>query len=172
MQRNDFKLIVSGVMVALMFMLFSPGAHNVFAGNNKVTICHKTESETTPYTRTVVNENATSGHFENNGTPKTGHEDDILLQGEQDCPAAPTPTPTITIYITPFLTETEEYCEGGDTYSIRQLCPSTLTPTPTVTPTPTAGNSATPTPTTQPEESRVTDVKGEAIYFPPDGIEK
>src|SRR5688572_766917 len=59
--------------------------------NNKVTICHATGSATNPYVRTVVNANAISGHFENNGTPKSGHEDDLLFQGEVDCPA-PTPT--------------------------------------------------------------------------------
>jgi hypothetical protein len=65
--------------------------------DNKVTICHATGSADNQYVRTVVNEHATGGHFDNNGTPLDGHEDDILLQGEQDCPGTvtpPDPTPT------------------------------------------------------------------------------
>ena len=52
----------------------------------KVTICHATESEENPWTRNVVSENAIGGHFDNPGTPKAGHEDDILLQGDVECP--------------------------------------------------------------------------------------
>lgn len=55
-------------------------------GGNIVTICHATESEENPWTRIVVSENAIGGHFENHGTPKAGHEDDLLLDGEVDCP--------------------------------------------------------------------------------------
>lgn len=54
--------------------------------SHKVTICHATMSETNPYVRIVVDEHAINGHFENNGTPLAGHEDDILLEGEVDCP--------------------------------------------------------------------------------------
>lgn len=54
--------------------------------SEKVTICHATSSEENPWVRIVVSENAIGGHFENPGTPKAGHEDDILLEGEQDCP--------------------------------------------------------------------------------------
>lgn len=55
-------------------------------GANKVTICHATESETNPWVRTVVDEHATAGHFDNNGTALAGHEDDKLLEGDVDCP--------------------------------------------------------------------------------------
>lgn len=54
--------------------------------DHKVTICHATSSETNPYVRIVVDEHATAGHFDNNGTPESGHEDDLLFQGEVDCP--------------------------------------------------------------------------------------
>lgn len=54
--------------------------------NEKVTICHATSSEENPWVRIVVSENAIGGHFENPGTPKAGHEDDLLLGGEQECP--------------------------------------------------------------------------------------
>lgn len=59
------------------------------AQSDKVTICHATSSEENPWVRIVVSENAIGGHFDNPGTPKAGHEDDILLQGEQDCPEQP-----------------------------------------------------------------------------------
>jgi hypothetical protein len=67
----------------------------------KVTICHATEKPS--YIRIVVSENAIGGHFDNPGTPKAGHENDILLQGEQYCPSPepetdpnpePSPVPT------------------------------------------------------------------------------
>jgi hypothetical protein len=60
----------------------------------KVTICHATSSATNPYTRIVVSANATGAHFEEHGTQKAGHEDDILLQGEQDCPISNPPVVT------------------------------------------------------------------------------
>lgn len=69
----------------------------------KVTICHATSSESNPYTRIVVSENAIGGHFDNPGTPKAGHEDDILLQGEVLCPIPEGETPT-----TPQTTTTPE----------------------------------------------------------------
>ncbi len=53
---------------------------------SKVTICHATSSTGTPYVRTVVDANATGGHFDNSGTPLSGHEDDLLFTGEVDCP--------------------------------------------------------------------------------------
>src|SRR3989344_3248711 len=49
-----------------------------------VTICHATGSGS--YNTIHTNENAISGHFENNGTPKAGHEDDLLFEGTVECP--------------------------------------------------------------------------------------
>lgn len=66
----------------------------VHATQPKITICHATSSEENPWVRIVVSENATGGHFENNGTPKAGHEDDVLLQGDVDCPTSPAPQPS------------------------------------------------------------------------------
>ena len=54
-----------------------------------VTICHATSSESNPWVRIVTNENATSGHFDENGTPNAGHEEDLLFQGEVECPTPP-----------------------------------------------------------------------------------
>lgn len=61
---------------------------NIFGNgdSHKITICHATESETNPYVRIVVDENATNGHFDENGTPLAGHEEDFLFDGIHDCP--------------------------------------------------------------------------------------
>lgn len=67
----------------------------------KVTICHATSSESNPWTRIVVSENAIGGHFDNPGTPKAGHEDDLLLQGEQDCPVPDNEDPEPPVNPTP-----------------------------------------------------------------------
>lgn len=55
----------------------------------KVTICHHTGSETNPWIRIVVSGNAMGGHFHNSGIPKVGHSQDLLLEGEMDCPETP-----------------------------------------------------------------------------------
>lgn len=52
----------------------------------KVTICHATSSEENPWVRIVVSENAIGGHFDNPGSPKAGHEDDLLLEEDAECP--------------------------------------------------------------------------------------
>ncbi len=64
---------------------------------SKVTICHATSSSDNTYVRIVVDSQAIGGHFENSGTPKSGHEDDLLFVGEVDCPQPPTPVQVFTI---------------------------------------------------------------------------
>lgn len=128
--ENNFMLkkvlIVLGIILAIFLVVaFTTGRASATA-EEKVTICHATGSETNPYTQNVVSPNAIEGHFDNPGTPKAGHESDLLFEGEVDCPE-PEVTPTPTDEPTP--TPTEE-----------------VTPTPTVDVTPTATPSATPTP--------------------------
>ena len=82
------KLIIS----ILVFLT----ATAVLAKSDKVTICHATESEVNPFVRIVVSENAIGGHFDNPGTPKAGHEDDLLFDGEVNCPGDPVETPSDT----------------------------------------------------------------------------
>lgn len=72
-----------------------------------VTICHAAGQDgTTTYVRIVTSANATAGHFDNSGTPKAGHEDDILLVGEQQCPAPTTVTTVPVTTTTPQTTTT------------------------------------------------------------------
>lgn len=85
-------VLVAAIIIALVAIGSTVfGAPKEDKEDKKVTICHATSSETNPYTRIVVSENAIGGHFDNPGTPKAGHEDDILLEGEQDCPGPETP---------------------------------------------------------------------------------
>lgn len=77
--------VVVGAFVVLWLMVAAVSLAHA-APPPKVTICHATSSPTNPWTRTVVSENATSGHFENNGTTKAGHEGDKLFQGDVPCP--------------------------------------------------------------------------------------
>lgn len=58
----------------------------------KVVICHATSSEQNPYNEIEVSENAIGGHFDNPGTPKAGHEDDLLLKEGEHCPEGDGPT--------------------------------------------------------------------------------
>lgn len=52
----------------------------------KITICHATGSEQNPYVEIHTSPNSTNGHFDNEGTPNEGHEDDLLFEGDVDCP--------------------------------------------------------------------------------------
>lgn len=61
----------------------------VYAHSNKfedVTICHATGSQSKPYVTIHTSPHAINGHFENNGTQKSGHEGDLLFEGTQECP--------------------------------------------------------------------------------------
>jgi uncharacterized repeat protein (TIGR01451 family) len=86
-----FALVLSLVYGAVPFVSAAP------KDKDKVTICHATESgdaENIDYQRIVTSPNALGAHFENNGTPKSGHEDDLLFEGEVDCPGGTNPVET------------------------------------------------------------------------------
>ena len=99
------KAVITATVIAVLILAVIGVASA--KKDHKVTICHATSSETNPWVRTVVDEHATSGHFNNNGTTKAGHEGDVLLAGDVACPVVePTPTPTPTPEVTPTPTPT------------------------------------------------------------------
>lgn len=89
--NRKFNIILAATIAVaiLLGLVLGIAIARADAPEHKVTICHATSSDTNPYVRIVVDQHATAGHFDNNGTPLAGHEDDILLQGEQDCPTPP-----------------------------------------------------------------------------------
>lgn len=102
--------------------------------NEKITICHATESESNPWFRIVISEKAKNGHFEVNGTPLAGHEKDIYFDGEWECPEPPP----------------KDVCpdiEGIQTYTEDCVPPNPPPQPPPTPPTPTP----TPVPPPQPE---------------------
>ena len=73
-------LLGSGLVITLMLSFAS------MVSAQGVTICHATGSATNPYTTLNLPTVSTGGHFDNNGTPQSGHEDDILNPPGGVCP--------------------------------------------------------------------------------------
>lgn len=100
---QTFQKLLTLIAPALVLVLAL--ALPATAAADKVTICHAAGLDgTTKYVRIVVARQATSGHFDNNGTPLAGHEDDLLLEGDVECPGGsvePTPTPSQSVTPTP-----------------------------------------------------------------------
>lgn len=142
--RTAFGLILFVMVLlsaGLAVAIYPADAH----GGEKVTICHATESETNPYVRIVVSKNAIGGHFDNQGNPLKGHEQDILYPGVHDCPKPPTPTATEEPTWTATATATDTpKPEPSDT----PTAAVSDTPSPTLTPT------STPTPTSKPPREK------------------
>ncbi len=110
----------------------------------KITICHATSSEDNPYTvltiacEALYGQNGNGGHLNEDGSPKAGHEDDLMADENGLCAQTePSPSPTIEPSVSPTPTPTVE--------------PS---PTPSVAPTPTPSVEPSPTPTDEPEDDR------------------
>ena len=120
-------LFLTGILVLFTFGFSSVQAKNDDDGDGrKVTICHATGSETNPFVRIVVNFHAIGGHFFNNGTPKSGHEDDILIRGIASCPVPP-PTVDLCKNIRGIQTEIPEgyYQEGNKCFRVKiDMCPN------------------------------------------------
>lgn len=155
MIKQKSLVTLSVFVMSVFFMLATRNFVQAVNNNGKVTICHATSSTTNPYTQNIVSENAIGGHFENPGTPKAGHELDLLFQGEVACPGGTNPTPTPTTHVecdgecypsptaTPTATPTVAPTgtdDNGNIYDpcVLHRCPSatpTATPTATVTPT-------------------------------------
>lgn len=151
---NTRKVVIIIILLILLLLL---ATNTLAVAPEKVTICHATSSETNPYTRIVVSENAIGGHFDNPGTPKAGHEDDLLLQGEVDCPA-PEVTPTPTEGVSPTLTPTPE---------TREVTPSqTPTPTETIEPTVTPTGQPVNNPEKPKENEKYINLSGSSLGHP------
>lgn len=80
------KIFISTLL--LLTALLMP-VNVAYANNDQVTICHATSSGNHPWVRIVTNRNGIHGHFLNPGTPKAGHEKDLLFHGEVECPVPP-----------------------------------------------------------------------------------
>jgi hypothetical protein len=104
MKRSAVIIFIIAIAAAILGLTLASASTIKVKESNKVTICHATGSEKNPYVRTVVDEHATKGHFDNQGTPLAGHEDDILLQGDVECTTPEVPeepeTPTVPPVVT------------------------------------------------------------------------
>lgn len=78
------KNIIKIVYVLFILGLLILALNAVAWAPEKVTICHANGHG--GFETIVVSPNAISGHFDNNGTPNQGHEDDLLYEGEHECP--------------------------------------------------------------------------------------
>jgi hypothetical protein len=64
----------------------TPGGASLVAAP-KVTICHAAgRAGTTHYIQITLSANGLNGHFDNNGTPKAGHELDFIVTADRPCP--------------------------------------------------------------------------------------
>lgn len=170
MSKQKSLVTLSIFVVSAFLMLTTRNFVHAVNTNTKVTICHATSSVTNPYTQIVVSENAIGGHFENPGTPKSGHELDLYFAYETTCPGGtiptsvptntPFPTPTVIVptvviptVVIPTAIPTTVVPTGnvdeGNIYDpcVLNRCPSA---TPTATPTATLTPTSTPAPTGTP----------------------
>ena len=88
------KIVIAATAAAL---LSATGMSSAMAqrGNDndheKITICHRTGSDTNPYVKITISENAREAH--ENHPPKNGREDIFDLEPGEDCPGSTTPPP-------------------------------------------------------------------------------
>jgi hypothetical protein len=100
-----FNLALIAAVVGLLTL--TPSAHSTKDDGTKGVICHATGSATNPFNGIIVGIDTSgpttifsnNGHLDANGSPLSGHEDDIYLGPsppftKSDCPGpAPSPTP-------------------------------------------------------------------------------
>lgn len=94
-----------------------PTTNPGWSNNEKWTICHATSSDVHPYSKITVSKRSDHGHFDENGNPENGHENDLIFFGEVDCP-----NPTITPTTTPHVCDLEYSCIECMTLSISDTC--------------------------------------------------
>ena len=143
-RRFSIVINIIGVAILLAGTVFLGLANTVSAQSQTITICHAAGQAGTlmfvtlnlPYPAVYGN----GGHFNENGTPQAGHENDYL----GPCVNQTEPTPTATATREPTLTPT------NTATPVPTLTPTnTATPVPTLTPT----NTATPVPTLTPTDT-------------------
>lgn len=138
--RKYFLLIIPVVILISITIVAIFGSKAVLAEADKMTICHATDNSTNPFVKIVVSTNSGNGHLNTDGTPRAGHENDILFSGDVDCPGA-TPSPTSSALIASSPSPTSSLSPS--------LSPSpTPSPTPSLTPTPSPTTATTTTTTT------------------------
>lgn len=126
---GSLLLILSGSSLTVKAVHDIPTLAECEAAGKKIRICHATSSETNPYEdieiacNAAYGSNGNAGHFDENGTPLSGHEDDLVPHDGQGCPGDPSPTPSVSPSPDP------------------SVEPS---PTPSVSPSPTASPTSTP----------------------------
>jgi hypothetical protein len=140
-------LMSAAMLIAGLVLTVSPKAASAAA--ETVTLCHAAGQEgTLQYTTLTISWNAAygvAGHFNEDGTPKAGHENDYL--GACATPTG-TATATNTATLTPTVTATNT---ATFTPTITTTNTATFTPTATLTNTPT--DTATPTSTNTPTDT-------------------
>lgn len=128
--RAIHLIIGAGIILLFLFIVTHRLALRAEAVDSRA-YCHATSSEVNPYN--YLFNSAWTQHFEDNGTPKAGHELDFFTYvGDTQCLGVQPVTPTPTLGLTPTGTPTETPTE---TPSVTPTGTVTPTPDPTVTPT-------------------------------------
>lgn len=81
------KQITAAVLAAALFVatpVYATENHSI-EESNKITICHLPSETGDHCDRYVFERDVRNEHFNPDGTPKPGHENDRLLDGEVDC---------------------------------------------------------------------------------------
>lgn len=123
-------LFVVLILLVLLFIAFFVRNVKANEDNPKVTICHKTDSNTNPWVEQVINANELESHIA---------KGDFLVDKDHPCPPKPTPTPTTK----PSPTPTIKPCKVDVDWEEVTPCPS---PTEEVTPSATPSAQPTDTP--------------------------
>lgn len=82
--KNKQRILSSLVLLAL---LGGSGSSLVYAHSNKFdqdTICHKKADGS--FEKIITSPHTLAPHFNPDGSPKAGHEQDLLFEGDHDCP--------------------------------------------------------------------------------------
>ena len=155
--KNCKRWTFLALMTALSVGVLAFSAQNASAKqDDKISICHAAgKAGTIKYTLITVAPSAAAKHLDpTTGTPKAGHEKDVLAVNGT-CPGgvtpSPTPKPTPTASPTPKPTPTPTPTPTASPTPKPTPTPTpTASPTPKPTPTPTPTATPTPTPTPSP----------------------